>query len=151
MERFFVRRICYRTGELTRKERNVMKRVCMVWMILLFSMAGISTNCLAQKGKKNREKHDIIQLHGTIKLVKDKDGKVTDIALVTKDCTVYKLTMNEATKSLEEKDGQAVELSGYIQEMDGSNWFTIEAAGKKAKGDGLNAENKPKKKKNKQQ
>jgi len=129
-----------------------MKRADVICTVLLFSMALVSTDCLAQKGRKSRERHDIIQLSVTIKLVKDKDGKVTDIALVTKDCTVYKVTMNEAAKALEEKDGQSVTLSGYIQEMDGSNWFTIEGGGKKGKvAEDQSAENKPKKrKKNKQ-
>jgi uncharacterized protein (DUF2147 family) len=127
-----------------------MKKIGMVAMFMLFAFTVVPSDSLAQD-KRAKVKHDIVQLSGMVKVIKDKDGKMTEVNLTTENGTIYKVTMNEAGKALEQKD-KAVELSGYISDMDGSKWFTIEAGPKgKGKGEGQKNPDKAKKKKNKAQ
>lgn len=110
--------------------------------VLFLSATVLSVDVMAQKVKAPVMKHDNGQVSGVVALVKGKDGKIAEVSLTTKEGVLYRVTMNDAAKNLEAKDGQTVSLSGFVEEMDGAKWFTISAE-KKGRADG-----QPKKGKN---
>ncbi|OGV70285.1 MAG: hypothetical protein A2283_00285 [Lentisphaerae bacterium RIFOXYA12_FULL_48_11] len=112
------------------------------FMLTLLVGMFIASDCFAQKLVKNKPKHDALIMSGIVKLVKDKDGNVCGINMTAQDGTIYKVTTNDAAKTLNDKDGQSVDLSGCVEEMDGQKWFTI--ASEKSKAKGQKGENKGK-------
>jgi len=102
-----------------------MKRNGVVVALTMLVVMFVVSDCLAQKAVKSRQKHDTSVVSGVIKLAKDKEGNISAITLTAQDGTVYKVTTNDAAKVLNDKDGQTVDLSGYVDEMDGQKWFTI--------------------------
>ena len=103
-------------------------------VLTMLAVMFIVSDCFAQKPTKSRVKHDTFVVSGVIKLVKDKDGQVSGITMTTQDGTAYRVTTNDAAKILNDKDGQTVDLSGYVEEMDGQKWFTVAPEKKKKKG-----------------
>jgi hypothetical protein len=69
---------------------------------------------------------DISNVSGTVIVTKDKKaGEVTDIELQTSSGFKFKITRDDASKYLEQKNGENVDLTGVIAQKEGQKWVTI--------------------------
>jgi hypothetical protein len=63
-------------------------------------------------------------LTGKVSVVKDKEGKVTEVMLTVGEVK-YMVTLNEEGKKLEALDGKEVKATGMVHAKGEAKWFTV--------------------------
>jgi hypothetical protein len=79
----------------------------------------------ADKGKPAAAAAKEETLKGKVMVVKDKEGKVTEVMLHVGDVK-YMVTLNEEGKKLEALDGKEVKATGKVHSKGEVKWITVE-------------------------
>lgn len=63
-----------------------------------------------------------LKKHGTVDVTRNESGEVESIRLIV---TSYRITLDEASKPLEDMHGRKVRVLGTYRKIDDEGWFTV--------------------------
>ncbi len=98
-----------------------MKKAIVLFTLCLFTAFVVSSAFAAEKPAKEPVKTVI----GTIMVVKNADGAVTEIMLHTM-ATKYNIVLDEKGKGLAALDGKKVKVTGTVEMKDKVEWLTVQ-------------------------
>jgi hypothetical protein len=103
-----------------------MKKMIVVITLCLFTSLVISSAFAAEANAPQApaEKPHRVVAEGTVNVVKDANGNLTEVILQTATIK-YNVTLNEKGKELGALDGKKVKVSGTIRTEGGAEWLTV--------------------------
>lgn len=100
-------------------------------VVCVCALIALGQTCVEAKGrtgkpkKAKKEKPSPIKATGTISVVKDEKGKVTDATFSADEGGKYSILVGKGGKKLSKLEGKHVEISGLVMEKDGATLLKI--------------------------